>query len=390
MASDRVDLSLISFLVEKPKILPSAIAAFRKTPRIESKLTPSTIVNGRAFYCAGSAGYANHEISKDGYLRTKEGGYITRGSLKDDEGYRLHIRSTVDGKKYGPYVYQIMGIVFLGPKPSPQHTIDHLDRKHWNDVLENLAWATKSEQATNQHKPKFHLKSKPVTAVCPKTGQEIASFSTIQKFFECPRMNPNAIPYNKNNAAYIRNGCKLGYMAHGYRWKYAMNSLPNEIWRDLKLTNEITIQVSNKGRVINLKGAIGNGTLTSQGYKTVSIGRKRRSIHRLVMATFYGEDKTRVVNHIDGDKTNNKLENLEYLTVQENNIHAVETGLRQIYLNGHKSKRVQQLDLKSGQVIAEFASGAEAGRSVKVHGNGITGVCNGVGKTSAGFGWRWA
>lgn len=388
--SERIDLSCLAWLCDKPKIGPSANAAFRTTSRVELELKPSNVINGREFYSAASAGYANHEVSKDDYFRTTETNYITRGSLKDDEGYRLHVRSTVDGKKHSPYIYQIMAIVFLGPPPTPQHTVDHLDRKRWNNVLSNLAWATKSEQSTNQHKPKFFKKCKPVTAYCVTTGREIASFSAITQFFECPRMNPTKIPYSKNNAGYVRTACKMGYIAHGYRWAYCMNSLPGEIWKDLQLANNITIKVSNKGRMMNLKNIITTGTLNSHGYKYVNIDNKHRSIHRLVMEAFFGPDKMRVVNHKDGDKSNNKLENLEYLTVLENNIHAIETGLKKIYLNGHKSKKVQQIDLKTKEVIAEFVSGAEAGRAVGIHGNAITGVCNGICHTSAGFGWRWA
>lgn len=51
-----------------------------------------------------------------------------------------------------------------------------------------------------------------------------------------------------------------------------------------------------------------------------------RRVHRLVMETWVGADE-REVNHIDGDKQNNVLENLEYVTHQENVDHAVSTGL---------------------------------------------------------------
>lgn len=51
-------------------------------------------------------------------------------------------------------------------------------------------------------------------------------------------------------------------------------------------------------------------------------GIKRRTIyiHRVLAMTFYGESDL-TVNHIDGDKSNNKIENLEYMSLQEQNIH---------------------------------------------------------------------
>ena len=52
-------------------------------------------------------------------------------------------------------------------------------------------------------------------------------------------------------------------------------------------------------------------------------------VHSLITLVFLGErQKGYVVNHKDGNKKNNKLSNLEYVTSAENNIHALKTGLR--------------------------------------------------------------
>ena len=75
--------------------------------------------------------------------------------------------------------------------------------------------------------------------------------------------------------------------------------------------------------------------INRDGYKSVNLKHdleKRRGcrIHRLILLTFskYPVDvETLAVNHKDGNKLNNKLENLEWCTIQENNTHAVKTGL---------------------------------------------------------------
>jgi hypothetical protein len=65
------------------------------------------------------------------------------------------------------------------------------------------------------------------------------------------------------------------------------------------------------------------------GYLTVSLGGKTHRVHRLVMMGYEPIDNPEdyQVNHIDGDKTNNCLDNLEWCTAKENSIHAVRTGL---------------------------------------------------------------
>ena len=91
-------------------------------------------------------------------------------------------------------------------------------------------------------------------------------------------------------------------------------------------------QVSNLGRISNYRiilkpRKINSGyfttCLTLNGYKTYKL------IHRLVATAFItNEAKKREVNHIDGNKTNNSVVNLEWVTSSENKLHARDTGLK--------------------------------------------------------------
>lgn len=99
-----------------------------------------------------------------------------------------------------------------------------------------------------------------------------------------------------------------------------------EEWKDIDFNKNY--KISDRGKVINKKT---NKTLkkglASNGYYTVSlpINNKMRSftIHELVAKHFVkGREKNLVINHKDGDKTNNYYRNLEWCTRQENVIHA--------------------------------------------------------------------
>lgn len=59
------------------------------------------------------------------------------------------------------------------------------------------------------------------------------------------------------------------------------------------------------------------------------------SVHKLVMLAFIWEDNWLQVNHIDWDKTNNRLENLEYLSASENMKHAYEIGIKKVPANNN-------------------------------------------------------
>ena len=96
--------------------------------------------------------------------------------------------------------------------------------------------------------------------------------------------------------------------------------------------------VKNNGKEIYLKPHMGTG-----GYLTLNIYYNSKpttsAIHRLVARAFLGEtEKGMYVNHKDGNKLNNKLTNLEYVTPKENSHHAFSTGLNKSGENHPNSK----------------------------------------------------
>jgi hypothetical protein len=96
--------------------------------------------------------------------------------------------------------------------------------------------------------------------------------------------------------------------------------------------------VSNYGNYKNKRGVQLQGT-TNKGYLLVYTGKTQERIHRLVAEAFLPNPEGKEeVNHIDGFKNNNSVENLEWATHLENMQHAVRTGLHVLGF-GENSRR---------------------------------------------------
>lgn len=185
-----------------------------------------------------------------------------------------------------------------------------------------------------------------------------------------------------------------------------------EIWKDIK-GYEGYYQVSNLGRVKRLdkiikqrgrygqlldcfhKGRIKSTHIDKYGYTRVDLYKNSKCIvkqvHRLVAIAFIPNIENKPeVNHIDGNKQNNNINNLEWCTRTENERHAYKTGLKKSrYGKDNKnSKPVIQYDLNMN-IIAEYVGAREAGRKTGYNQSNITKCCNGKVKTAGGYIWRY-
>lgn len=89
---------------------------------------------------------------------------------------------------------------------------------------------------------------------------------------------------------------------------------------------ELGLAVSNTGRVY-CGGVQMNQCKTGIGYRAVCLKGKSYPVHRLVLLAFVGPcPEGYEVHHKDGDRANNSLDNLEYVTSSENTLHAVKAG----------------------------------------------------------------
>lgn len=174
--------------------------------------------------------------------------------------------------------------------------------------------------------------------------------------------------------------------------------MTNEIWKDIK-GYEGVYQVSTTGRVKslarlikkekgtwNLKERILVANVDCLGYHRAGFSQRKQrkyfGIHRLVAEAFIpNPDNKKEVNHIDGNKSNNHVNNLEWATRSENMKHAVDNGLvtHLKKSSDNKKKKIYQFN-RRGELIKVFNSLGEASEETGVSKAYISQLCSGTRK----------
>lgn len=162
-----------------------------------------------------------------------------------------------------------------------------------------------------------------------------------------------------------------------------------EEWKPIK-GYEGLYEVSNMGRVKSLrygKERIMSTPDDSSGYKRVKLTKqitKGKQVHRLVAEAFIPNPMNLpVVNHLDGDKHNNCVSNLEWCTKKENTNHAIKTGLMKPTTN---PKPI--MAYRSDKFVGTFKSMAECANKLNCNKRHISDVIHGNRKTHHGFSFR--
>lgn len=155
-------------------------------------------------------------------------------------------------------------------------------------------------------------------------------------------------------------------------------------------------QISNFGNVKNIKkNKLLKLAINKDGYYTLLLSKNGESksfkVHKLVASHFLKEP-TIQVNHKNGIKTDNNIDNLEYVTLHENILHSWINGLSKgKYKNvGNHARKIIQLDKDTEEELRQFESVYEASEKLGITNTSIENCLKGRSRTSGGYKWKYA
>ena len=195
------------------------------------------------------------------------------------------------------------------------------------------------------------------------------------------------------------------------RW-FDLKNLKNEVWKQhyefknyefsnygriKSLNRKIKSKLKNVDGFINHKEFIKKVSINSKGYSTTTLcdNNKRKSIkvHREIALLFIDNPQNyNEINHINGNKLNNIIDNLEWCSHKHNMEEASKLKLFKNIkkgINHPMHKKIAKIDIKSNKIIEIFYSLSEASKSVNGDSSSIAKCCKNQNKVGYGYKWKY-
>lgn len=325
--------------------------------------------------------YDNYEVSSFGNVRNSKTGRILKSANKG--GYYSVGLSC--GKIKSFPVHRLVALSFIS-NPENKAQVNHIDKNGLNNKLSNLEWTTNKENCIHRSAGVIQTTNQKliVWRTDINSGEKLEKYNSLEEasqwLFE-KGVSKNLCSIKSTISAASRGLYKYSF---GFKWELdKCENLENEIWKEINIEKENTkgYYISSLGRFKNKKGVIMKDYKPHHsGYIYVRVNIKKYSLHRLVALSFLENKENKpFVNHIDGNKINNNLNNLEWVTCSENNLHAHKVGLSK----GHKRK-ISQHDLEMNK-IQSFNTIKEASIQLDICYSSIKAVLYKKQNTAGGF-----
>jgi hypothetical protein len=296
------------FIKKKPTL------KIHPTKNLENEIWKTVVMNGVEWdYEVSNLGRVRSNTTKQLFSLSKRGNY-------------LGVSLQYENKRYTYLVHRLVAIVFINNDDETKKYVNHKNHNPIDNRVENLEWVTISENSKHSHTKPGRKTVKKVVIRYDANGNNPKRYESVDEARKEFGINVGK--------------CLNGTMktAYGYIWKYEseqVNKVPIDsldMSNFKKVDNHPLFLISSDGKVYNTirKSFLKPRTCGDNNYANVVLDKKGYRVHVLVAKHFIPNDnKQKVhVNHKDGNKLNNCVENLEWVTHSENIQHAFDTNLR--------------------------------------------------------------
>lgn len=260
----------------------------------------------------------NYEISNCGEVRNKITNKILKPTLIN--GY-LAVGVRIDKKTNIVFIHRMVAISFLMCAVET-YIVNHKDGNKTNNNVENLEWVSLSENSKHAHRFGLNKGNK------IKVSQYTLDHVFIKEYDSLVHAE-NETGISNGHISNVCRGVRCRKTAGGYIWKYSGECAERQPVPEGKImTGYSNYIITKDGKIYNLqRNKFLSPVKNEGGYMFISLSdneNKRRSfsIHRLVALVFIDNpNNCPEVNHIDFDKTNNNVSNLEWISRSDNMKH---------------------------------------------------------------------
>jgi len=313
--------------------------------------------------------YNNYKISNFGNFLNIKTNYLF--SLNDRKIGYIRVALVSTNNKFKKFLaHRLVAEYFIGDIKNK--CVHHIDGNTFNNKDNNLMIVTQGENNRMKINNNYGHKSRQIAQydMCGnliKIWNKLKDIPSRQSILKC--LNGTYKTFN------------------GYIWVYYTETIKDEIWEDICIEG-YTLSVSSVGRLKTKSGKICfYTTINNNGYGILQYDKKCFSVHRLICMAFkpISNMYEMQVNHIDMNKLNNHIDNLEWVSPGENVKHYHQnTPKKEIICRRMSVKRID-----AANNIKIYGSIMEAAQDNKISNGNIHSVCNGYRKSAGGYKWEY-
>lgn len=269
--------------------------------------------------------YKNYHISTKGNVKNSTTGNVLKNNLK--MGYHYASFHGKDGKCKSVRVHRLVALAFIPNDDEKKTFVNHINGIKTDNNVTNLEWVTPSGNVQHAIDTKLIKSFERKVSKYDLEGNLIETYNSIKEASEKNKLDGTAIVKNCKGVSKTSGGFKWEYHEKNERDNFDGNigiSKPINEYENYKITSDGKVYNTVYKKFLKTR-------VTSDGYEDVNVSKDNKKktylVHRLVAIHFIPKTEDDIlnnrdkVNHKNGNKLDNTVENLEWVTDSENIKH---------------------------------------------------------------------